>query len=243
MTAETGHRHSHRHAVIKTAIILTFIGALVAFFALGGGNWLTLDTINLHRDQLLAYAQAHLWTTLFLWGLAYAAVVAFSIPGAAVMSLATGFVFGRVTGTLVIVAAATLGASLVFLGARYLFAGMARERLARNARAARLLEGFEHGAFHYLLFLRLVPLFPFWLVNLASAFTSVPLRTYALATAVGIVPGSFVYANLGRSFGSIDSLNNLVSWEVLASLGLLGLFAPLPVLLKGRFDFARKEIR
>lgn len=243
MTPETRPRNSRRHAAAKTAIILILVAGLVAFFAFGGGDWLTLHAIKDHRDQLLAYAQSNLWKALLLWGLAYAAVVAFSIPGAAVMSLATGFVFGRVTGTLVIVAAATLGASLIFLGARYLFAGMARERLTRNARAARLLDGFEHGAFHYLLFLRLVPLFPFWLVNLASAFTSVPLRTYALATAVGIVPGSFVYANLGRSLGSIDSLNNLVSWEVLASLGLLGLFALLPVLLKGRFDPARKEIR
>ncbi|MHB8536042.1 MAG: TVP38/TMEM64 family protein [Sulfuricaulis sp.] len=190
----------------------------------------------------LAYAQLHLWTTLLLWELAYAAVMAFSIPGAAVISLATGFLFGRFTGTAVIVIAATLGATLVFLGARYLFAAMARERLARNARAARLLEGFEHGAFHYLLFLRLVPLFPFWLVNLAPAFTTVPLRTYVLATAIGIIPGSFVYANLGRSLGSIDSLDNLVSWQVLTSLGLLGLFALLPVALKGRFHFTRKEI-
>ncbi|MHB8535754.1 MAG: VTT domain-containing protein, partial [Sulfuricaulis sp.] len=87
-----------------------------------------------------------------------------------------------------------------------------------------------------------VPLFPFWLVNLAPAFTTVPLRTYVLATVIGIIPGSFVYANLGRSLGSIDSLDNLVSWQVLTSLGLLGLFALLPVALKGRFHFTRKEI-
>lgn len=223
--------------------MLVLIAGLVAFFAFGGSDWLTLQAVKSNRDQLLAYAETHLWTALLLWGLAYAAVVAFSIPGAAVMSLATGFLFGRVAGTAVIVCAATLGASLVFLGARYLFAGAARERLARNDHVVRLLDGFERGAFHYLLFLRLVPLFPFWLVNLASAFTSVPLRTYALATAVGIVPGSFVYANLGRSLGSIDSLNNLVSWEVLASLGLLGLFALLPLMLKGRFNATHKEFR
>lgn len=224
----------------KAALILILAGGFTAFFAFGGSELLTLNTIKTHRDQLLTYAQEHLWTALLLWGVIYTVVVALSIPGATVLSLAIGFLFGRVTGTLLIVGTATLGAILLFLGARYLFAGTARDRLMRNARAARLLKGFEHRAFHYLLFLRLVPLFPFWMVNLASAFTSVPLRTYALATAVGIIPGSFVFANLGRSLGSIDSLEHLVSWEVFASLGLLGLFALLPVLLKGRIDTSKE---
>ncbi|MEX2165194.1 MAG: TVP38/TMEM64 family protein [Sulfuricaulis sp.] len=240
MTAETRPHDSRRHAAVKTVIILILVAGLVAFFAFGGNDLLTLNTIKTHRDQLLAFAQERLWTALLLWGLLYAAVVALSIPGATVLSLAIGFVFGRVTGTLLIVVAATLGAILLFLGARYLFADAARERLVRNARAARLLQGFEHRAFHYLLFLRLVPLFPFWMVNLASAFTSVPLRTYALATVIGIIPGSFVFANLGRSLASIDSLDNLVSWEVLASFGLLGLFALLPIIFKRRIDTTQK---
>ena len=231
---------SRRNALLKAVLGLMLIAGFVAFFAYGGNELLTLNTIKTHRDQLLAFAQERLWTALLLWGLLYAAVVAFSIPGATVLSLAIGFVFGRVTGTLLIVVAATLGAILLFLGARYLFADAARERLIKNARAARLLQGFEHRAFHYLLFLRLVPLFPFWMVNLASAFTSVPLRTYALATAIGIIPGSFVFANLGRSLAHIDSLDRLVSWEVLASFGLLGLFALLPIFFKRRIDTTQK---
>ena len=232
---------SRRNALLKAVLGLMLIAGFVAFFAYGGNELLTLNTIKTHRDQLLAFAQERLWTALLLWGLLYAAAVAFSIPGATVLSLAIGFVFGRVTGTLLIVVAATLGAILLFLGARYLFADAARERLIKNARAARLLQGFEHRAFHYLLFLRLVPLFPFWMVNLASAFTSVPLRTYVLATAIGIIPGSFVFANLGRSLAHIDSLDRLVSWEVLASLGLLGLFALLPIIFKRRIDTTHKE--
>ena len=231
---------SRRNALLKAVLGLMLIAGFVAFFAFGGNDLLTLNTIKTHRDQLLAFAHERLWTALLLWGLLYAAAVAFSIPGATVLSLAIGFVFGRVTGTLLIVVAATLGAILLFLGARYLFADAARERLIKNARAARLLQGFEHRAFHYLLFLRLVPLFPFWMVNLASAFTSVPLRTYALATAIGIIPGSFVFANLGRSLAHIDSLDRLVSWEVLASFGLLGLFALLPIFFKRRIDTTQK---
>lgn len=104
-----------------------------------------------------------------------------------------------------------------------------------------MLAGFERGAFHYLLFLRLVPLFPFWLINLAAAFTRVRRRTYVAATAVGIVPGSLVYANLGRSLGEIRSLDHLVSTEVLAALGLLAMFALLPVFLRRRVTAAHEE--
>ena len=98
--------------------------------------------------------------------------------------------------------------------------------------AAKLISGFNDNALHYLLFLRLVPLFPFWLVNLAPAFTPIKLRTYVIGTAIGILPGCFVFANLGQSLGRIDSLNQLVSTETLLAFGLLGLFALLPVLMK-----------
>jgi uncharacterized membrane protein YdjX (TVP38/TMEM64 family) len=141
-----------------------------------------------------------------------------------------GFVFGRWVGTLLVVIAATVGATLVFLAARYLFADAARRRL--GPLGAKINAGFTADAFSYLLFLRLVPLFPFFLVNLAPAFTSIPLRTYVLATLIGIVPGTFVYVNLGQTLGRIDSLQGLVSGETLAAFGLLGAFALLPVLWK-----------
>jgi len=147
-----------------------------------------------------------------------------------VLSLAMGFVFGRWVGTALVVAAATTGAALVFLAARYLFADAARRRL--GALGERINAGFNESAFSYLLFLRLVPLFPFFLVNLAPAFTTVPLRTYVLATLVGIIPGSFVFANLGQALGRLDSLQGLVSPQVLGGLGLLALFALVPVIVQ-----------
>lgn len=204
----------------------------VLFFVLGGGEWLSLEAFHAHRVELLDYAERHFWKFLIVWGLLYAATVTFSIPGGALLSLVTGFLFGRWVGTALIVVSATLGAVAVFAAARYLFADEARQRLEQSPLAAKILAGFERDAPSYLLFLRLVPAFPFWLVNLAPAFTSVTLRTYALTTAVGIIPGSFVFANLGRSLGQIDSLKGLVSGEVLFSLALLGALALLPALLK-----------
>ena len=146
------------------------------------------------------------------------------------LSLTVGFVFGRWVGTALVVVAATLGATLLFLAARYLFADAARRRM--GTLGEKINAGFTANAFSYLLFLRLVPVFPFFLVNLAPAFTTIPLRTYVLATAIGIVPGTFVFVNLGQALGRIDSLQGLVSLDVLAGLGLLALLALVPVVVQ-----------
>ncbi len=215
---------------LKLAVLALFAGGITAFFALGGNEWLTLAALKENREALFALAERHYWTLLGGAVLIYAAAVALSVPGAVIMSLAVGMLFGRWTGTAIIVLAATLGATLVFLAARYLFAEAARRRL--GARANKLMTGFNENAFNYLLFLRLVPLFPFWLVNLVPAFTPVSTRVYVAATALGIIPGSFVFANLGQSLGRINSTRELVSGETLAAFALLGVFALLPIVIK-----------
>ncbi|MCI0407508.1 MAG: TVP38/TMEM64 family protein [Acidobacteria bacterium] len=217
----------------RVLIAALFLSALGLFYLLGGGEWLTLEAFKQNRARLLELASRHYWLFFIAWGVAYATAIALSIPGASVLSLATGFLFGRILGTLLVVLSATLGGTLVFLGARYLFADAARRRLEKNPTAARLIQGFHANAFHYLLFLRLVPVFPFWLVNLVPAFTPISIRTYVLATALGIIPGSFVFVNLGRSLSHIERLDDLLSAEVLLSLGLLGGLALLPVAVKG----------
>lgn len=214
----------------RFAVLAAFAVAVAAFFALGGDELLRFETLRAHRDTLLAYTRDHYARMLLLSFLVYVAVVAISVPGASVLSLAMGFLFGRWVGTAVILAAATLGATLVFLAARHLFADAARRRL--GPRAQRVIHGFEKDAVNYLLFLRLVPVFPFWLANLIPAFTPVRTRTYVLATAVGILPGAFVFANLGESLGRIESADQLLSPQVLAALGMLGVLALLPVAVR-----------
>lgn len=216
---------------IKLAIAALFIGALVAFFGLGGEQYLSLESIKSNRDNLLAYTENHYAFAVLLTVLIYTASTAFSIPGGTLLSLTVGFLFGRWVGTAMILVAATLGATLVFLAARYLFADAARQKINGGV-AAKLINGFGDNAFNYLLFLRLVPLFPFWLVNLAPAFTPIKVRTYVIGTAIGILPGCFIFANLGQSLAGIDSLDQLISAETLLAFGLLGLFALLPVIVK-----------
>lgn len=216
----------------KGLIVAILFAGLIAFIALGGEQWLSLAAFQAHREFLLQYTASHYESVLILSGLIYTAAIALSIPGAALLSLVTGFLFGRWVGTAVIVVAATLGGTLVFLAARYLVGDIAHKRLEKHAAAAKILHGFQADAFHYLLFLRLVPLFPFWLVNLAPAFTHIRTRTYIMATAIGIVPGSFVFANLGQSLGRLDSLHHLLSREVIVAFVLLGALALAPVVLK-----------
>lgn len=223
-------RAARRARLARIAIALVFGGGIVAFFALGGHRYLTLDTIKRHRDTLLAFTEAHYALAFATAFVAYTAVVAFSIPGAVLLSLAVGFLFGKWMGTLLALFAATLGAALVFIAARYVFAGATRRRLGPLAQ--RINEGFTRNAWSYLLFLRLVPAFPFFLVNLAPAFSSVPLSTFVGATFVGIIPGTFVFVNLGETLARIDSVQGLVSLRTLGALALLGLLALVPVVVR-----------
>ena len=222
----------------KLALVAALALVIVAFFAFGGERYLSLDVVKANRDALLAFTNAHYVAALAIAFVVYVAATAFSVPGGLVLSLTRGFLFGRWVGTVLVVIAATSGATLVFIAARYLFADAARRRM--GTLGAKINAGFTENALSYLLFLRLVPLFPFFLVNLAPAFTSIGLRTFIVGTLVGIVPGSFVFVNLGQTLGRIDSLSGLLSTETIAAFVLLGVLALVPVLVK-KMRSARAE--
>lgn len=206
--------------------------AIATFFLLGGPQLLSLENLQAHRQGLIEFTEQHYMVMFLSCGLLYSLSTALSLPGATALSLLLGLLFGRWAGTVLIVISATIGAGAIFWLARYLFADWAQERLQQSAMSQKLLAGFQADAFNYLLFLRLVPLFPFWLVNLAPAFTSVPMRTYLITTFIGIIPGSFVFANLGQSLGRIEHLDQLLSGQTLLALSLLGLLSLVPVLSK-----------
>jgi uncharacterized membrane protein YdjX (TVP38/TMEM64 family) len=215
----------------RLALGAAVVGALAAFFLLGGPRWLSLETLQSNRERLLDFTSRHYAEVLVGATLAYAAATALSFPGAVVLTLAAGFVFGPLVGTGVAVVGATTGATLAFLAARYLFAEGARRRMGPRLR--KLSDGFERDGFSYMLFLRLVPVFPFWLVNLAPALTSLGTRTFVLATALGIIPGSFVYCYLGARLSTLRSPSDVYRdprW--LVALGLLAALALVPVAWK-----------
>jgi uncharacterized membrane protein YdjX (TVP38/TMEM64 family) len=217
---------------MRVAVALAFAAVLVAFFALGGHRYVSFETVKANRDALLAYTQAHEAQAMAVAFVVFTAATAFSVPGGLLFPLTCGFLFGRWTGTVIVVCAGTIGATLLFLVTRYVAADAVRKWL--GARGDRINAGFTRHGFGYMLFLRLVP-FPFFLVNLAPALTSLPLRTYVAATFIGVIPGMFVFANLGEALGRVDSLQDLVSWETFGALALLGVLALVPIGVREMF--------
>ena len=213
----------------KILTLLVFAAVVAAFYFLDLGKYLTLESLKSNRAQLMVLRAEHavLFAAVFI--LIYVVQTAFSLPGAAILSLAAGAIFGVLQGTLFVVSGATVGAILAFLVSRTLL----RDWVVRKfgTRMEGIDRGLRENGLSYLLFLRLVPAFPFFLVNLACGVTGLPLRTYALGTLVGIIPGSLVFVNAGASLAAIETVRQVVSPRVLGSFALLGLFALLPTII------------
>ena len=235
-------------------IALASIMALV--FAMGWHKYLSFKTIGLNYEALKTFIAGNTLTALLAYMLVYIVVVALSLPGGLIMTLAGGLLFGWQLGAPATVVAATIGATLLFLAAKTSFG----ETLAAKAgpSLASLREGFKENALSYLLFLRLVPAFPFVVVNLAPALLGVPLRTYVLGTFLGIIPGTTAFSFAGAGLGSVVEAQNanyqsclaaasadpdtacpysidtsaLVTKELLVAFALLGVVALIPVALK-----------
>jgi uncharacterized membrane protein YdjX (TVP38/TMEM64 family) len=207
--------------------------ALAVVLASGAHEALGFESLRRHRGALLDLVAARPVLAAVLYLALYALAVALSVPGALVLTLAGGFLFGTVLATGLVVVGATLGAVLLFLVARSALGEPLRARA--GPWLARMADGFNRDAFSYLLVLRLVPIFPFWLVNLVPALLGVPLSTFALATAIGIVPGSLVYASVGAGLGAVfdaggePDLGLILEPRVLLPLLGLAALALLPI--------------
>jgi uncharacterized membrane protein YdjX (TVP38/TMEM64 family) len=248
---------SRRGSALKRWLPLAVLVALMALaFAMGWHKLLSFKTIGLNYEGLKAYIDEHLLTSLLIYVGAYTAVVALSLPGALIMTLAGGLLFGWQIGAPATVIAATVGATIIFVIAKTSLG----PALAAKAGPwlSKLREGFQENALSYLLFLRLVPAFPFFIVNLAPALLGVPLGTFVLGTGLGIIPATVVFSIAGSSLGHVVEAQNaaykqcladnpatgatqctysfdpstLVSREILVTFALLGLVALIPVALK-----------
>jgi len=205
------------------------VAAGIAFVAAGGYHYLTFAALAENRDWLSSLVQRWGFVAAFLYIAVYAGLVALSVPGSAVLTIAGGFLFGTWLGTLCAVLGATLGATGIFLATRAGLGGLARRA---GPLVGKLEAGFRADAFSYLLVLRLVFIFPFWLVNLVPALVGVRLSTFILATFLGIIPGAFVYASLGNGLGSVvgePGLGVLLRLNVLGPIIGLVVLALIPV--------------
>jgi uncharacterized membrane protein YdjX (TVP38/TMEM64 family) len=215
----------------RKLLILLFVAAIVVLFLyLHVGRYLTLESLKANRNALLQFYAAHRLAMVVGFIGVYIVQTALSLPGAAILSLVAGAVFGTILATVYVNIGATLGATVAFLLARYLLHDLVQKRF--GSRVEGINTELEKEGFNYLLFLRLVPVFPFFLINLGAGMTRIPLRTFFWGTMLGIIPGSFVYCNAGASLASIKRVGEIASPRVLESFALLGLFALVPVFYK-----------
>ncbi|WP_207480286.1 TVP38/TMEM64 family protein [Arenibaculum pallidiluteum] len=219
IAAEEGHRKQRRAGWIRFWPLLAAAAAVTVVFALDLHRLLSFEALAAHRGTLLAWVEAHGPLAAGAFVLTYAAATALSLPGGTVLTLAGGFLFGIPAGTACSVIGGTLGAVAVFLAARTALGGALRRRAGPSL--DRFAEGFRRDAFSYLLVLRLVPLFPFWLVNLVPAFLGVRLGTYAAATAIGIVPGTLAFASAGAGLGTVFEAGETPDAGILLRPGVL----------------------
>jgi uncharacterized membrane protein YdjX (TVP38/TMEM64 family) len=211
----------------KKILLLAVVAAATAsFFIFDLGQYVTLESLKANKGRLDDLHSRYAVLFVVAYVAIYILQTALSLPGATILTLAGGALFGSLWGTLYVNIGATVGATLAFLVARFLLRDWVVEKFGSRTEA--LDRGLRESGLSYLLFLRLVPLFPFWLINLTSGITGLPLRTYVIGTMFGIMPGSFVFANAGASLTTIDSLSGIASPRVIGSFVLLGLFALVP---------------
>ncbi len=221
-------------------LVLAAIGAFLLLRWSGLASYLSLDTLKTHREALTNGVQGSLVLASLAYVAVYVVAVAFSFPGAVFLTLAGGFLFGATLGTLLTVTGATIGATLIFLFAKAIFGENALDRF--GAPAAKLAEGIRRNAGPYLLVLRLVPLFPFFLVNLVPAFVGVKLLTYVLTTFFGIIPGTAVFSLAGAGLGSVldqgaaITPGSILTPEIIAGLVGLAVLSLAAIPLRKRFE-------
>ncbi len=208
---------------------------LAAFFLLGGQRYLNLEDARALFRDLDGWVEANVLIAVLAYMVFYAIAVSISVPGALWFTIGAGFLFGSYIGTGVAVFGATIGATIIFLAARYAFADWVRERFGGYVR--KLQDGFSRDAFTYVVLLRLIPVLPFFGINIATALLNVPLRAYVLGTLIGVIPGAYVYAVVGSKLGQaaegrIPGFTELLTPDVIAAMGAFALLAILPWILR-----------
>lgn len=220
----------------KLILILAIVAVISIFIGLDGHKLLTLANLQSHQESLAQWIENHLLLAVASYTVIYVVVTALSLPGAVIMTLAGGAFFGNIYGLIAVSVASTVGASLAFLVARFLMRDALRARYQETV--AKMDRGVEKDGAFYLATLRLVPLFPFFIVNLAMGLTAMKLRTYALVSWATMLPGTFIYVNAGTQLGQVQSTSDIVSADLLLSLALLGVF---PIIAKFVVGFIRRR--
>jgi uncharacterized membrane protein YdjX (TVP38/TMEM64 family) len=220
----------------RLVLLIVMISTIAGFFYFDGQQFLTLAALKAQQTRIIDFYHAHPAQALASYALLYIAVTALSLPGATILTLAGGAVFGLFWGTVIVSFASTIGASLAFLSARFLFRDTVQAKFADQLKT--INEGIERDGEYYLFTLRLVPLFPFFMINLLMGLTTLKIRTFYGISQIGMLAGTLVYVNAGTQLGQLESLSGILSPILVASFVLLGLF---PLLAKTIIETFRHD--
>jgi uncharacterized membrane protein YdjX (TVP38/TMEM64 family) len=228
-----------RRRLLRFAPLAVVVMVLVGVLVSGVWRHLSLEDLEARRNVLKGVVRAHPIGSVLFYAAAYCVVVALSIPGALIMTLSGGFLFGTWIGGAAAVLGVTFGAVIMFLAAHTAIGDAIRKRAAAGGLIHKVEAGVRRHAFSYLLFLRLMPAAPIWLVNIAAAFVRVPLWIYATSTLIGIAPSTFIYASIGASLdrvfaaGATPDLRAVFHPRVFVALFALALLALAPAAYQG----------
>jgi uncharacterized membrane protein YdjX (TVP38/TMEM64 family) len=214
----------------QITLLLIVIGVILLLRISGVGSYLTVENLKANKELLQHFIDARYLLAVVTYIFVYILIVTFSLPGATVLTLAGGFLFHLFPGIIYVNVAATVGATLGFLFARYILGNKVQEKYA--SQLERFNRELDENGHLYLLTLRLIPAFPFFLINLLAGLTKVSLKTFFWTTMVGILPGSLVYSFAGSQLNTIESVEDIFSGSIIAAFLALALFALLPVILK-----------
>jgi uncharacterized membrane protein YdjX (TVP38/TMEM64 family) len=220
----------------KLALVAVIAAVVGAFFAFDLGQYLTLDYLKSQQAEFRMYYRENPVLMLGAFFVIYVVVTALSLPGAAVMTLAGGALYGFLPALIVVSFASSIGATLACAAARFVLRGWVQGKFGE--RLAAINRGVEREGAFYLFTLRLVPIFPFFVINLVFGLTPMRLLTFYWVSQLGMLPGTAVYVNAGTQLGQIQKLGDVMSFEILGSFALLGLF---PLIAKKTLVFFRKK--
>ena len=218
----------------KVVLLLVLVGLVAAFFAFDLQQYVTLEALKQHRQALEDTYARHTGVTILIYFLAYVATTALSLPGATVLTLAGGMLFGLGTGLVIVSFASTIGATLAFLASRFLIGNSVQRKFGDKLSA--INEGIRKDGAFYLVTLRLLPIFPFFLINLLMGLTAMRTAVFYLVSQIGMLPGTLVYINAGTELAKIEALKDILSPTLLFSFLLLGIF---PLIAKAFVNFIK----
>ena len=220
----------------KIILIVAIIGLIASFFIFDLGQYFNLAFLKARQGDIEVYYANNPIQTVLIFFLTYVLVTGLSLPAASILTLASGAVFGVLIGTVLVSFASTIGATLAFLASRFLFRDFIQNRFADKLQV--INQGIEKDGAFYLFTLRLVPAFPFFIINLVMGLTPIRTLTYALVSQIGMLAATIVYVNAGTQLAKVNKIGDILSPQLIASFILLGVF---PLIAKKSVDLFRSR--